>query len=618
MKGALYTYVRPEKVEEPELLGVSPVALRDLDISAEEAKSPEFLNALSGNEIVSWDEKSPESGVYPWAQCYGGYQFGQWAGQLGDGRAISLFETTNEKTGKRYELQLKGAGKTPYSRFADGKAVLRSSIREFVVSESLNALGIKSTRALSLVLTPKAEIAREKLEPGAIVCRFAESWLRIGTFDLLRARNDRKLLRKLADYVAEDVFGGWDKLPGTVSDASKAESQPPSNNNEPVNGEGAEKEKPIKPLPVDQSRLHNPSTSIARDTIEDSNQHAQNRYTRLYRHIVRANARTVAQWQTYAFTNGVLNTDNTSIMGLSMDFGPFAFLDTFDPSYTPNHDDHMLRYSYRNQPTIIWWNLVRLGEALGELMGAGSWVDDPEFVDGGVREARASELVERAETLITATGDEYKAIFMAEYRKGMTARLGLKNQKEEDFEVLFSELLDTMEALQLDFNQTFRRLSHLNMEDLATEEQRTEKASIFFRKADGDRSDADKIRIGKWLEQWQKRVLEDWGEGKDEERKAAMLKVNPKVSFRVTQDELLDSSGSAANIIVLQFIPKSWILDELIQRVEKKGERDILNNVMTMALNPFQEEWGWNREEEERFCGDVPKFKEDMQCSCSS
>src|SRR5262249_11399036 len=141
------------------------------------------------------------------------WQFGVWAGQLGDGRAISLFEAINPSTKVRYEIQLKGAGRTPYSRFADGKTVLRSSIREFVVSEALNALGIPTTRALSLTLCPKSLVVREVMEPGAIVVRFAQSWLRIGSFDILRARGARDLVRKLADYVAEEVFSGWESLP---------------------------------------------------------------------------------------------------------------------------------------------------------------------------------------------------------------------------------------------------------------------------------------------------------------------------------------------------------------------------------------------------------------------
>ena len=429
---------------------------------------------------------------------------GQWAGQLGDGRAISLFETHNPSTKTCYEIQLKGAGKTPYSRFADGKAVLRSSIREFVVSEALHALRIPTTRALSLTLLPHSKVRRERLEPGAIVCRAAQSWIRIGTFDLLRSRSDRRLIRQLAEHVATKVLGGWISHPGKLREGD-----------------------------VDKTAIE-PPKGVESQTIEGKGKCAENRFTRLFREIARRNAKTVAAWQAYAFTNGVLNTDNTSIFGLSIDFGPFAFLDNFDPTYTPNHDDVMARYSYQNQPSVIWWNLVRLGEALGELIGAGDRVDEDEFVNEGVRKDWADELVERAETIIQQVGEEYKAVFMAEYKRLMTLRLGLKQSKQEDFDELYSELLDTLEALELDFNHTFRRLSNFTVKDLETDEARKEAAGKFFHKEGltGIEKDEGKAkeRIAKWLEKWRVRVLEDWGDGQDENRMAEMKQVNPKVS----------------------------------------------------------------------------------------
>jgi uncharacterized protein YdiU (UPF0061 family) len=519
VKSAAYTYVRPDPPTKYEVLAVSPAALQTLAIDPSSTDSQEFKDTVSGNKILTWDEaKASESNmlpeeqqrreqIYPWAQCYGGYQFGQWAGQLGDGRAISLFEATNPNSDVRYELQLKGAGKTPYSRFADGKAVLRSSIREFVVSENLHALGIPSTRALALTLTPDDKALRERIEPGAIVTRFAQSWLRFGTFDLARSRGDRGLIRKLATYTAEDVFGGWENLPGALKSLETSEA------------------------------VVNPERGVAAKALQGENEHEENRFTRLYREIARRNAKTVAHWQAYAFTNGVLNTDNTSIFGLSVDFGPFAFLDNFDPSYTPNHDDHMLRYSYRNQPSIIWWNLVRLGEAFGELIGAGARCDDEEFISEGVSKTWSDELIKRAETLIEKTGEEFRAVFMAEYKCLMTARLGLKQCKDSDFDILFSELLDTLEALELDFNHTFRKLSNISLSEIESEEQRREVAGRFFHgeglgNTVGPSEDEARTRIGSWLEQWRNRVIEDWSEGKDAERQEAMKKVNPKVRIR--------------------------------------------------------------------------------------
>lgn len=500
VKEALYTYVRPDPQGESELLAVSQRALDDLGLGDEEAHSEDFKELVAGRKILTWDESKPDEGIYPWAQCYGGYQFGQWAGQLGDGRAISLFESTNPSTNTRYEIQLKGAGRTPYSRFADGRAVLRSSIREFVVSEYLNAIHIPTTRALALTLNNGSKILRERIEPGAIVTRFAQSWIRFGTFDLPRTRGDRKTLRKLADYTAEHVYGGWDKLPSKLPSGEAKDT------------------------------YSNITTGISKDTAEGEGDQQENRYVRLYRAIARNNARTVAKWQAYGFMNGVLNTDNTSILGLSIDFGPFAFLDIFDPTYTPNHDDHMLRYSYRNQPTIIWWNLVRLGEALGEMMGAGSKVDDEVFIEKGVSEADSDELIKRAEGAIDRTGEEYKAVFLAEYRQVMTSRLGLKTQKDSDFDDLMSELLDCMEKFELDFHHAFRRLSSVKLDEVNTEEKRKDVAGRFFRADSAPRQESEgRERVAKWLEKWSSRIKEDWGEGKDEERMKAMFAVNPNV-----------------------------------------------------------------------------------------
>ena len=566
VREALYTYVRPEPTEEPELLAVSKRALKDIGLSESEAETEDFKALVSGNKMF-WDEE--KGGIYPWAQCYGGFQFGSWAGQLGDGRAISLFESTNPETKVRYELQLKGAGKTPYSRFADGKAVLRSSIREFVVSEFLNALGIPTTRALSLTLCPKSQVIRERMEPGAIVCRFAQTWIRLGTFDLMRSRGDRNLIRRTATYVAEDVFGGWDKLPAA--------------------------------LPADTKDAHlGPARDVGKDELQGKQGEEQNRFARLYREIVRRNAKTVGMWQAYGFMNGVLNTDNTSIYGLSIDYGPFAFMDNFDPAYTPNHDDHMLRYSYRAQPSIIWWNLVRLGESFGELIGSGDRIDNDIFIEKGVEEDFAPILIKRAEAIIDAAGDEYKAVFMSEYKRVMTARLGLKTQKESDFDSLFSNLLDTMEGLELDFNHFFRRLSSVTFSDVNSEESRKETASRFFH-AEGvtglnEDEASGREKVGKWLASWRERIVEDWGDSDnaDAERQQAMKAVNPN------------------------FVPRGWLLDEVIERVEKKGDREILEGTMKMTLDPFRDEWGWDEGEEKKLCGDVPRFQRGGQCSCSS
>lgn len=289
-------------------------------------------------------------------------------------------------------------------------------------------------------------------------------------------------------------------------------------------------------------------------------------------------------------------------------------MDNFDPSYTPNHDDGMLRYSYRNQPTIIWWNLVRFGEAMGEMMGAGSAVDDPSYISEGVKAEQEKDLIGRAETLIMQAGEECKAVFLAEYKRLMTARVGLLKFKESDFDELFSEALDTLEALELDFNHFFRRLSNIKLEDLSTEEERRVKASVFFHHEGPPKlvgENEARGQLAKWLGKWRARVVEDWGEGgdtvsvaKDQERMQAMKEVNPN------------------------FIPRGWILDEVIRRVEKDGERDVLDRVMHMSLHPFEDRWDGrdfngvpykgDAAEEDRWTGDVPRLERAMQCSCSS
>ncbi|KAF3308115.1 hypothetical protein TWF173_001719 [Orbilia oligospora] len=553
VKNAAFTWIKPEETPDYELLAVSPAAFDSIGLKRGEEKEEEFGKLVSGNKI--FEEH------YPWAQCYGGYQFGHWAGQLGDGRAISLFESTNPSTGVRYEWQLKGAGTTPYSRFADGKAVLRSSIREFIVSEALHGLKIPTTRALSLTLLPKKKAQRETIESCAIVTRFAQSWLRVGTFDLPYSRNDRNLTRKLADYAIEEVYGGVKNLggPREESDGGEPDGEP-------------------------------------------------NRYELFYREVVRRNARTVAYWQAYGFMNGVLNTDNTSILGLSLDFGPFSFMDNFDPSFTPNHDDSSLRYSYRNQPTIIWWNMVRLGESLAELFGLGSLVDSPQYLSSGLQPSQVEPLTKRAESIIDRAGIEYKTTFISTYQTLMSQRLGFQTNKEIDMENHFTTALDLMEKLGLDFNHFFRRLADLPISHMEDEDSRVMAAEHFFNEnsavnmpglAARDKlkeKEKAKKEIAEWLGKWRERLAEEDGGLDDERRQREMKKVNPR------------------------FLPKNWVLDELINRVQRNGERDILHKILDMSLRPFEDHWGPESEwaEEDRLCGDVPPQDAGMQCSCSS
>lgn len=278
-------------------------------------------------------------------------------------------------------------------------------------------------------------------------------------------------------------------------------------------------------------------------------------------------------------------------------------------------------YRNRNQPTIIWWNLKRFGEAIGELIGAGAKVDSQKFTNEGVSEGiEADEVMARAKKLIAQAGEEYKALFLFEYKRLMMARLGLRCSEEADFQDLFTELLDILEALELDYNHFFRRLSSISVAQLHTENARKDMAGVFLHKegvsASGVAEADARQRIAQWLGTWRNRILEDWGSekvdgalgiadlAKDEERMLAMQRANPS------------------------FIPRNFILDEVIRRVEKGGERDVLRRVMHMALHPFEKKWHGtifdgsvyegDLEEEARWTGDVPKFERAMQCSCSS
>jgi uncharacterized protein YdiU (UPF0061 family) len=281
-------------------------------------------------------------GTEPYAACYGGHQFGNWAGQLGDGRAISLGEAVG-LDGRPWELQLKGAGRTPYSRNADGRAVLRSSLREFLCSEAMYHLGVPTTRALSLIATGE-DVLRDilydghpRMEPGAVVCRVAPTFLRFGNYEILAAREEHALLRQLCDYTISTHFPELG-APG-------------------------------------------PATYVA--WLEE---------------VCRRTAEMIVHWMRVGFVHGVMNTDNMSILGLTLDYGPYGFLEPYDPSWTPNITDASgRRYRYENQPQVALWNLVRFANALYPLVGAAEPLEAAlntyeSALDGGLRDMLAGKL----------------------------------------------------------------------------------------------------------------------------------------------------------------------------------------------------------------------------------
>ena len=301
---AALSFVKPTPVKNPQLLLWSDETVDLLNLSTDLKKDADFIDVLAGN-IVGQNSK-------PYATVYGGHQFGHWAGQLGDGRAINLGELQSGET--LFSLQLKGAGPTPYSRHADGRAVLRSSIREFLCSEAMFHLGIPTTRALSLINSQTLAMrdmfydGNTKQEACAIVCRVSQSFLRFGHFELPAAREDIELLRQLADYAIAQYF---------------------------------------------------PSIDVQ----------SEQRYAQLFEIICQSTAQLIAQWMSVGFVHGVMNTDNMSLLSETIDYGPYGWLEKYDLLWTPNTTDaEGKRYCYGNQPAITQWNLARLGNALFPLI----------------------------------------------------------------------------------------------------------------------------------------------------------------------------------------------------------------------------------------------------------
>jgi len=366
--GALHSAVDPEPVRAPRLLAHSAEMAAELGFDASEVAAPGFAEVFAGNVRLD--------GMQPWAANYGGHQFGHWAGQLGDGRAISLGELVTA-SGRRWELQLKGAGPTPYSRGADGRAVLRSSVREFLCSEAMHHLGIPTTRALSLVATGEPVLrdmfydGHPREEPGAIVCRAAPSFIRFGSFELPAARDDVALLRQLADFTI---------------------------------------------------RHHFPELAGQGEAL----------YAAWFAEVCRRTATLVAHWMRVGFVHGVMNTDNMSILGLTLDYGPYGWIEDYDPGWTPNTTDaQRRRYRFGQQPDVAWWNLGRLAAALSPLFG------DAAPLQAGL--------------------DEYVATWVAADRANVAAKLGLAECRDDDL-ALMQDLHGLMQQGAVDMTLWFRGL----------------------------------------------------------------------------------------------------------------------------------------------------------------
>ncbi len=432
------------------------------------ASGSAWLKALAGNELLP--------GMQPYAMAYGGHQFGHWAGQLGDGRAIALGEMLGE-SGKSWELQLKGAGPTPYSRTADGRAVLRSSLREFICSEAMHHLGVPTTRALSLVTTGDLVVrdmfydGRPAAEPGAIVCRVAPSFIRFGNFQLPASRGDVQLLTQLVEYTIREHFPELD--------------------------------------------AKDPQSVLQWFTV-----------------VCERTAKMVVDWQCYGFVHGVMNTDNMSIHGLTIDYGPYGWLEPFDPGWTPNTTDAQgRRYSFGNQPGIAHWNLAQLGSAL-MLLG-----QDAE--------------------LMQAALDSYRTVFDALYEQRFAAKLGIKDAKQAA--PLLESLFSWIQQTETDYCLLFRNLAAAlecddPLEALAPAFYKPEEVTAELRGT-----------ITSWLNDW--RAADD----------------------RPVADR--QKEMNAANPL---YVPRNYLAQQAIEAAER-GDNSELETLLAVLKRPFEEQPGMER-----------------------
>ncbi|KAF5359797.1 hypothetical protein D9756_003348 [Leucocoprinus leucothites] len=531
------------------------------------AARKDLIDILSGHAMLMSDEFAP------WSMRYSGHQFGSWAGQLGDGRAISVVVTPHPtKPGEVYELQLKGGGRTPFSRSADGLAVLRSSIREYLCSEAMHALHIPTTRALSLISLPALSVARERVETACVVARVAPSFIRIGNFEAFNGPTNMFF------------FGGGQQKP-------------------------------------DYEALRILGEYVAKDVLKLELKEGEAWGEKLVLDVAERNAKMVAGWQAYGFMHGVINTDNVSILGLTIDYGPYAFMDVFDSFHICNHTDESGRYAYKYQPNMIVYALRALLNALAPVIGAEQMSFNGQAVSKDWTKDVTSDQIEawseKGKELRTEVERVVQQTCSTEYGRLFRNRLGLRKQDPKDQSQLFQPLLDVMESQKLDFHITFRNLLDF---DPAWDEKGTE-IDAYIAKILTATPDASTLKTEEasgqwkdWLKVYTERVRAEFSEGlwgdaekAKEERRECMRLANPR------------------------FVLRQWVLEEVIQRAERdstSGKR-VLAKVMHMACNPY-EAWGAEGDEgpeaelekeereERRFCGIGEKKMLGFQCSCSS
>ena len=458
---AFFSPQQPTPLRKPELVHINVEAARLLDLNPENFQTPYFRDIISGHKVF------PHS--TPVAAIYAGHQFGHFVPQLGDGRALLLGEIKNARN-EHWEVQLKGSGITPYSRQGDGRAVLRSTIREYLCSEAMHGLGIPTTRALAMV-NSQEEVYREKIETGATLVRLSPSFIRFGSFELFASRGQAAEVQTLADFVLAHYYPGL---------------------------------------------------------LEQAEQQQANPYQLFLAQVVRETARLIAQWQSVGFAHGVMNTDNMSILGLTLDYGPFGFLDTYQRGFICNHSDHQGRYSFQNQPSIAYWNLARLAEALLSLMT----VDE------------ASEAL-----------SEYENVFTRSYLEIMEQKLGfftpaVDETEQKDRQTLILSLLNLMEKNQVDYTILFRKLA-----DIAVSEVQHESSvrDLFL----------DRNAFDQWQQHYQK-ILSQVPMAA-QERKNRMNQVNPK------------------------YILRNYMAQIAIEKAENEQDYSEIDKLLGLLLSPFDE-----------------------------
>ena len=482
---AAYSWVTPRAFESPELLSVSTEAAELVGISPTEEPAV-LAEVFSGKSLLP--------GMQPYAMCYGGHQFGNWAGQLGDGRAINLGEVINNH-GEHWVLQLKGAGPTPYSRTADGFAVLRSSIREFLCSEAMFHLGVPTTRALSLVTTGERVVrdmfydGHPQAEIGAVVCRVAPSFIRFGQFQLPASRRDHELLKQFADFTLTSHF---------------------SQCGEP----GAEG------------------------------------YAAMFGEICRLTAEMVVHWERVGFVHGVMNTDNMSILGLTIDYGPYGWLDNYDPDWTPNTTDaENRRYRFGNQAEVAQWNLFQLANALYPL------IEDAAPLEAGIALYRRH---------------------IADLRGQMMAdKIGLEARVEGDSE-LVTELLELLAEVETDMTLFYRALATLQADKLcdggATHEALLEPLTDCYYTP--DQLGVEYVeQMAAWLRRYGKRLQQENSD--DDSRRARMSRVNPK------------------------FVLRNYLAQMAIDKAEQ-GDYGLLHELFEVMKHPYDEQPEFERHASKR------------------